>query len=322
MENYIVLDLEWNQSPNGKEGTVEHLPFEIIEIGAVKLNKEFRVVSRFHGLIKPRVYTSFHFKISQVVHIEMEELEHEGRDFPDVFREFTQWCGKDYIICTWGAMDLTELQRNITYYGLENPFPKPLLYYDIQKLYSLGYKGGKEKPSLDTAVEEQGLPEDKAFHRALEDAAYTAEIMKGLDWDRLCPYLSIDYYRIPDTKKEEVYLEFPEYGKFVSRGFDSKEEALEDKKITNVVCCRCRRMLKKKIRWFPTGQKGYLCLAVCPEHGWIKGKIRIKKSEQGKTYIVKIMRLTSDMGAAEIAEKKEEMKKRKIERSHKTLIFK
>ena len=34
--NYIVFDLEWNQSPNGKEDSVEHLPFEIIEIGAVK----------------------------------------------------------------------------------------------------------------------------------------------------------------------------------------------------------------------------------------------------------------------------------------------
>ena len=37
--HYIVFDLEWNQSPKGKEGTVDHLPFEIIEIGAVKLDE-------------------------------------------------------------------------------------------------------------------------------------------------------------------------------------------------------------------------------------------------------------------------------------------
>ena len=36
---YIVLDLEWNQSNTGKEDAVEKLPFEIIEIGAIKLNK-------------------------------------------------------------------------------------------------------------------------------------------------------------------------------------------------------------------------------------------------------------------------------------------
>ena len=38
---YIVFDLEWNQSPSGKEGAVESLPFEIIEIGAVKLDENF-----------------------------------------------------------------------------------------------------------------------------------------------------------------------------------------------------------------------------------------------------------------------------------------
>ena len=31
MKNYIVLDLEWNQSPDGKEGTIDHFPFEMDE---------------------------------------------------------------------------------------------------------------------------------------------------------------------------------------------------------------------------------------------------------------------------------------------------
>ena len=35
MKNYIVFDLEWNQSIEGKEHSIEHFPFEIIEIGAV-----------------------------------------------------------------------------------------------------------------------------------------------------------------------------------------------------------------------------------------------------------------------------------------------
>ena len=36
--NYIVFDLEWNQCPYGKDKENQRLPFEIIEIGAVKLN--------------------------------------------------------------------------------------------------------------------------------------------------------------------------------------------------------------------------------------------------------------------------------------------
>ena len=48
MKNYIVFDLEWNQSANGKERSVPHFPFEIIEIGAVKLNENFQMTGEFH----------------------------------------------------------------------------------------------------------------------------------------------------------------------------------------------------------------------------------------------------------------------------------
>ena len=42
--NYIVFDLEWNQSPGGKKWSNSRLPFEIIEIGAVKLNEKKEIV--------------------------------------------------------------------------------------------------------------------------------------------------------------------------------------------------------------------------------------------------------------------------------------
>ena len=42
--NYIVFDLEWNQCPYGKNREVKTLPFEIIEIGAIKLNKDSEYV--------------------------------------------------------------------------------------------------------------------------------------------------------------------------------------------------------------------------------------------------------------------------------------
>ena len=51
--NYVVFDLEWNQCPYGKEKEIKRLPFEIIEIGAVKLNKDREYVDRFHRIIKP-----------------------------------------------------------------------------------------------------------------------------------------------------------------------------------------------------------------------------------------------------------------------------
>ena len=91
-------------------------------------------------------------------------------------------------------MDLTELERNIAYYGMEIPFERPLLYYDIQKLYSLEYGDGKSRAALDQAVCEQDLADEGGFHRAFNDALYTAEIFGKIDMERFGPYVSCLLY--------------------------------------------------------------------------------------------------------------------------------
>jgi DNA polymerase III epsilon subunit-like protein len=55
--NYIVFDLEWNQSPEGKERSDRYLQFEIVEIGAVKLDQNRKPIGEFRRLVKPQVYT-------------------------------------------------------------------------------------------------------------------------------------------------------------------------------------------------------------------------------------------------------------------------
>ena len=296
MKNFIVFDLEWNQNPGGKEASVERLPFEIFEIGAVKLNEEREKVAEFHRIIRPCVYRQMHRIISEVTHVSIEELERDGEPFAAVMEDFLKWCGEDCIFCTWGSMDLTELQRNMVYHGMTIPFPKPFLFYDVQKLYSLCYQDGKARISLDEAVESFALDVDAPFHRALGDAEYTGRVM-------------------PESEDEEFTLRFPEYTKFVSRMFETKEEAMEEKRVTDVVCTKCRRMLRKKIRWFSSGQRYYLCLATCPEHGMMKGKIRMKKSENGRVFAVKTVKPVDEEGAEAVFLKKEEARIRRAEKS-------
>ena len=54
--DYVIFDLEWNQCPYGKGKENPKLPFEIIEIGAVKMDGERNVVGTFHRIVKPVVY--------------------------------------------------------------------------------------------------------------------------------------------------------------------------------------------------------------------------------------------------------------------------
>ena len=315
--NYIVFDLEWNQSPKGKEGAIDHLPFEIIEIGAIKLDENRNPIGEFQQLVSPSVYSQIHYKISEVTHLDMKTLQREGVPFSEAISSFLAWCGKDFWFVTWGSMDLTELQRNMVYFGEEIPFPMPLLYYDLQQLYSLEYHGGDEKMSLDQAVEEMGIPvdEEKPFHHALDDAFYTGQIMAKMGFDQVKAFISMDYYRLPEREEDQVVLNFPGYTKFVSREFWDKEEVLASRKVNEVMCCCCHRLLRKKIRWFAVNSKLYVCLAVCPEHGLIRSKIRIKKSESGNVFAVRTTKLATEKDALAIAQKRDEVRKRRTERN-------
>lgn len=302
--NYIVLDLEWNQCPDGKEKEEALLPFEIIEIGAVKMNSEHMILDQFHELIHPQVYRSLHFMTKEIITIREEDLK-QCRNFPEVIHDFFEWCGEDACFCTWGSTDLLELQRNMAWYHIPSPFPFPLLYYDIQKIFSITYEDRKTRRSLESAVDYLKLPKEANFHDAWSDAVYTAEIIKHLSEEDIFSNSSVDYYRTPGNRRQEIYITYKTYQKFVSKPFHSKSEAMKDRVVTSTRCYLCKKNARKKIRWFSSGTRNYLCLAYCEEHGWLKGKIRMRQHADGSFYVVKTLKLISEEEAYDVKEKQE-----------------
>ena len=80
--NYIVMDLEWNQSYSGHIGEHPRMPFEIIEIGAVKVDKNYRIIDEYSSLIKPRIYKKLHSKIRTILNYDETDLA-KGREFKE-----------------------------------------------------------------------------------------------------------------------------------------------------------------------------------------------------------------------------------------------
>ncbi len=308
--NYIVLDLEWNQSPSGKENSVEKLPFEIIEIGAVKLDEQLNIVDRFDGLIKPQVYKEIHSIIVELTRFSMKELNTKGRLFEAVIQEFFSWCGDEYVFCTWGSQDLTELQRNIQYFKLDYTFAFPLKYLDIQKIFSIRYEDGKSRRSLENAVEFLDIEKDVEFHHAIVDVEYTAKIMKEIGCEHIQDNYSIDLYRKPLSKREEIHVVYDTYSKYISRLFANKEKALADREVRSTRCYLCEQEDKAGARnvtrianWFSDNARTYYFLGECEQHGFLKGKIKMKKSDDDRVYVVKVLKLTDSEGATAIMEK-------------------
>ena len=308
--DYIIIDLEWNQCPLGRNLGERNLPFEIIEIGAVKLDENRKIKGKFHSLIKPQVYHGLHHKTSEIIGIEEEELE-KGEAFPTVIKSFLEWCGEDYRFGTWGPMDLIELQRNMDYFGMTDVFTKPFFYYDIQKLFSLETEGHKNPHTLEYAVEYYELKQNEDFHRALADAEYTVKVFQEISESIVKRYFSIDYYHHPKTKEDEVYVDYGTYTKFISKEYETKEAALKERRIRGLECICCKKVIRKKINWFSNSmKKNYYCIGGCSEHGYMKGRIRVHKTREGKYFVIKIISQISTEEAREIQERYEELKKK------------
>ena len=314
--NYIVLDLEWNQSTD-RFNRECGLPFEILEIGAVKLNKKMKMVDKFDELIKPQIYRTIHYITTKIIHMDKEELD-KGRPFPEVMNDFLKWCGKDYVFCIWGTIDLTELQRNMCYYGMDELTKGPLMYFDIQKFFSMTYEDGKIRRALEWAVDYLKIEKDIPFHRAYSDAYYTSKVFQIIDSFKpdIERYVSYDVFMVPQSKKEEVHVNFKTYSKYISREFPDKNTAIEDKDVSSTKCYLCSRNAKKKIKWFSVNGKHYFCLAECKKHGYLKGKVRMKKADDGGIYVIKTLKLVSEDVAKEIEEKQEKLRIQRMEKRH------
>ena len=178
------------------------------------------------------------------------------------------------------------------------------------------FEDGIARRSLEYAIDYLKLPKNRDFHRALADASYTARILLEIDEACMIRHPSLDVYQNPKSKEKEIYISYTDHDKFVSREFVSKERLMKDRTMVSTVCPICRCPAKRKIRWFSTNNsKVYYSLALCHEHGPVAGKIRIRKTDEGKYFGVKTLRAEDTEAADEIREKHESLRRRKISRS-------
>lgn len=312
--DYIVLDLEWNQGADLKARRESELGFEIIEIGAVRLDSDRNVADSFHEMIRPQVFHKMNEVTRELIHINMRQLR-GCRDFASVAESFLEWCGSDYIFCTWGNTDLIELQRNMDYYNMTHMSEKPIVYYDVQKLFSIAFEDGKSRRSLEYAIDFLNIGKDIAFHRADADALYTAEILRRIEDASVFHNYSYDTYRLPQNKDDEIHARFDDYSKYISRAFPDKKDALNDSSVVSTECFICGSPTRRKIPWFTSNSKHYYSIVKCPAHGLIKCKIRIRKSASDESlYVVKTMKQATPEMVADIMQKRRNAKNARKER--------
>lgn len=157
---YIVIDLEWNQ-PLSYQSRVyrevgDKLIFEMIQIGAAKVNEHMEVVDTISVLIQPTHYQKIHPRIRRMTGLGNEELA-GAPHFAEAMQQFEAWCGDDCVLLTWGCDDISVLQQNIDFFGYEAKLP---VFCDIQRLFSDVHKL-KERAGLKLAMEMMEIQPDE-----------------------------------------------------------------------------------------------------------------------------------------------------------------
>lgn len=180
--SFVVFDLEWNSAAPGKAGVSENhpeLPFEIIEIGAVKLSAEVKPVATFTANVRPQVYKKLNKYIARVTRRSQASLS-QGDPFPLAVSKFIDFCGNDVILASWGVSDPQVLKQNIDYHHLDTSFFNQAL--NLQVLFAHMAEGGQnsQQRSIEYALEFLDIETDLSFHNALNDARYAGRILNAL----------------------------------------------------------------------------------------------------------------------------------------------
>lgn len=182
--NYMVFDLEFNQGVNFKEQNLKTInpkcPFEIIDIGAVKLDGELNTTGTFDELVKPAIYKKIHPYVKRITGISKGSLRN-ARPFIEIYSDLAEFMRDVDVLCVWGTADIKELIRNIEYHKLDSSIV-PKEYINVQQHASKMLEapvGGSV--GLGNAAKLLDIPVETQLHKAFNDAYYTAEVFKKIN---------------------------------------------------------------------------------------------------------------------------------------------
>ncbi len=274
--HYIVFDLEWNIA--GRANKVDPavqaaMPFEIMEIGAVKLDEQFRPIGRFSTFVKPKYYTILSGYVAAVTR-RMQQSMSYGQAFPEAAQSFRKFCGEDFIFCTWSESDISTLHMNLDFYGLSAMLPPWSL--DVQYLFDALIERSGMQRSIEYAIDFLRVSKNQPFHQAVSDAHYTGRILAEIvaiiqkengGGDVITPFL------VDPALPRSHTVGLPEAG--------SMDEAVAQAAAVPAVCPSCGAALAPLMPW-RVRRRSAEAIFACDQHGRIAARLRAKPRPGGR----------------------------------------
>lgn len=175
---YVILDFEFNGVYSDK---LKRYFNEIIDIGAIKVNQDMKIIDEFSVLVKPVVGKNVNKYVQNLTQLTMEELTVNGIPFQKMVSKLKDFIS-DATLITWGISDMQVLSDNYKYFfGTGNlGFIKRFLNLQSYCEEKLNL-GSSQKLGLSTALNSLNIEVDQGkVHQAIYDSFLAYECFKRL----------------------------------------------------------------------------------------------------------------------------------------------
>ena len=175
---YVILDFEFNGVYSDK---LKRYFNEIIDIGAIKVNQDMKIIDEFSVLVRPVVGKNVNKYVQDLTQLTMEELTVNGIPFQKMVSKFKDFIS-DATLITWGISDMQVLSDNYKYFfGTGNlGFIKRFLNLQSYCEEKLNL-GSSQKLGLSTALNSLNIEVDQGkVHQAIYDSFLAYECFKRL----------------------------------------------------------------------------------------------------------------------------------------------
>ena len=273
--NYIILDLEWNQPVNYQSAVYrrvgDRLLFEVIQIGAAKVDDKLRIVDEINILVHPTQYQTIHSRVKRMTGIN-EELLCDAPEFAEAMKIFEKWCGDDCVYVAWGRDDVSVLQQNMDFVGYEGAKRK---MYDLQRQYAVHIQRDGQV-ALKTAMDALSITPDESrqFHNAMDDAYYTAQVFVALNNPKGLLSHECQPRKLTHNAKRSRFR--------ITHVVTSVSDALASDELATPNCPTCKKPSQLQTEWVWQAQGKCVALSKCASHGLLFAKARFSLLPDGQ----------------------------------------
>ncbi|MEI7526505.1 MAG: 3'-5' exonuclease [Mariniphaga sp.] len=172
--NFIIFDLE---STCWEPDLIDRKDHEIIEIGAVKLDDQFRMISEFQQFVRPTINSKLTEFCTVLTSITQEDVR-TAQPLEVVIRLFETWIfdgGKEVKMVSWGQFDKTQIIEECTVKKIETRM-ESILGQHLNLKAVFAKKRKMKQCGMKAALKMLDIPLDGCHHRGIDDARNIAKI--------------------------------------------------------------------------------------------------------------------------------------------------